>query len=118
MCTACVGYAYAGYPLLVWCLACCFGRPWKTSRLMEEALPSVSLVIVAHNEEALIGKRIQSALTVDYPPEKIEVLVVCDGCSDATVALARARIDRRVRVFELSKQRGKAAALTRGCAEA
>jgi cellulose synthase/poly-beta-1,6-N-acetylglucosamine synthase-like glycosyltransferase len=76
------------------------------------------LLIVAHNEEALIGKRIQSALTVDYPAEKLEVLVICDGCCDATMAIARAQADERIRVLELPTQMGKAAALTRGCAEA
>jgi poly-beta-1,6-N-acetyl-D-glucosamine synthase len=113
-----VFYAYVGYPVLIWCLACCFGRPRKTPIVADEELPSVSLLIVAHNEEALIGKRINSALGIDYPPEKLEVLVVCDGCSDATVAIARAHRDERVRVLELPVQLGKAAALTRGCAEA
>jgi cellulose synthase/poly-beta-1,6-N-acetylglucosamine synthase-like glycosyltransferase len=115
---ACVFYAYAGYPVLIWILARCFGRPRETPIVAEEDLPSVSLVIVAHNEEALIGKRIQSALGIDYPPEKLEVLVVCDGCSDATVSIARGHHDERVRVVELPVQQGKAAALTRGCAEA
>ena len=77
----CVFYAYVGYPILIWALACCFGRPRKTPIVADEDLPSVSLVIVAHNEEALIGKRIESALDIDCPPEKLEVLVVCDGCS-------------------------------------
>jgi biofilm PGA synthesis N-glycosyltransferase PgaC len=115
---ACVFYAYIGYPILIWALACCFGRRRKTPIVPEEDLPSVSLVIVAHNEEALIGKRIESALGIDYPPEKLEVLVVCDGCSDATVSIARAHYDERVQVVELPVQQGKAAALSRGCAEA
>ena len=118
VCGACVLYAYVGYPVLVWCLARCLGRPRKTLRVAEGDLASVSLLIVAHNEEALIGKRMQSALAVDYPAEKLEVLVVCDGCSDATAALARAHTDGRVRVLELPAQVGKAAALTPGCAAA
>jgi biofilm PGA synthesis N-glycosyltransferase PgaC len=115
---ACVFYAYVGYPLLIWCLACSFGRPRKASRVADGDLGSVSLVIVAHNEEARIGKRLQSALAVDYPADKLEILVVCDGCSDATVAIARAHTDERVRVLELPEQVGKAAALTHGCAKA
>ena len=115
---ACVLYCYVGYPLLIWCLACGFGRPRRTREMTEADLPRVSLLIVAHNEEALIGKRVQSALAVDYPADKLEILVVCDGCSDATAAIARAHQDERVRVLELPAQLGKAAALTHGCAEA
>jgi biofilm PGA synthesis N-glycosyltransferase PgaC len=113
-----VFYAYIGYPVLMWCLARCFGRPRKAEKLAEEDLPPVSLLIVAHNEEAMIGKRIQSALAVDYPPDKLEVLVVCDGCTDATVSIARAYTGRPVRVLDLQPRLGKAAALSRGCAEA
>jgi cellulose synthase/poly-beta-1,6-N-acetylglucosamine synthase-like glycosyltransferase len=113
-----VFFAYLGYPLLMWCLARCFGRPRESEKLPEGDLPSVSLLIVAHNEETMIGKRIQSALAVDYPPDKLEVLVVCDGCTDTTVAIARAYTDRRVRVLDFQPRLGKAAALSRGCAEA
>jgi cellulose synthase/poly-beta-1,6-N-acetylglucosamine synthase-like glycosyltransferase len=116
--TGFVFYAYVGYPLLIWALACCVGWRRRIPLVADEDLPTVSLVIVAHNEEALIGKRIESALGIDYPPEKLEVLVVCDGCSDGTVPIARAHDDKRVRVLELPGQQGKAAALTRGCAEA
>src|SRR5207245_5362324 len=81
-------------------------------------LPRVSLLIAAHNEEGLIGKRVKSVLAVDYPAEKLEILVVCDGCSDGTATIAREHQDNQVRVLELPRQVGKAAALTQGCAEA
>ena len=95
-----------------------FARPRQRTPVAEADLPTVSLLIVAHNEEALIGTRIKGALTVDYPAHKLEVLVICDGCGDATVAIARDHADRRVRILDLPTQMGKAAALTRGCAEA
>jgi biofilm PGA synthesis N-glycosyltransferase PgaC len=111
-------YSCVGYPVLIWCWARCFGRRRRWAPVVEAELPTVSLLIVAHNEEALIGTRIKGALNVDYPATKLEVLVICDGCCDATVAIARAHADGRVRVLELPAQMGKAAALTRGCAEA
>ena len=113
-----VFYVYLGYPLLMWCLARCFGRARQSGKVSAADLPSVSLLIVAHNEEILIGNRIQSALAVEYPDAKVEVLVVCDGCTDGTVAIAREHTDRRVRVLDLQPRVGKAAALSQGCAEA
>ncbi|HLJ95931.1 MAG TPA: glycosyltransferase family 2 protein [Gemmataceae bacterium] len=116
--TASVLYCYIGYPLIVWCLARCLGRPCRARAVADAELPDVSLLIVAHNEQALIGKRVESALTIDYPAEKLEIVVVCDGCTDATAATARAHPDQRVHVLELPNQVGKAAALTHGCAVA
>jgi glycosyltransferase involved in cell wall biosynthesis len=52
-------------------------------------LPSLSLIVAAHNEEAVIGARVANALGLDYPRELLEVIVSCDGCADATAARAR-----------------------------
>ena len=51
--------------------------------------PSVSLVIAAHDEEAVIEAKVRNALALDYPADRLEVIVCCDGCSDATAAKAR-----------------------------
>lgn len=55
----------------------------------EEALPPLSLIVAAHDEESVIGARVANALALDYPRELLEVIVVCDGCADATAARAR-----------------------------
>ena len=59
LCIALVVYAYVGYPILVWIFARCFGRI-ETPPLLadDDVVPPVSLLIVAHNEEAEIEKRI------------------------------------------------------------
>jgi cellulose synthase/poly-beta-1,6-N-acetylglucosamine synthase-like glycosyltransferase len=56
----------------------------------EEARPSVSLIIAAHDEQEVIAAKVANALALRYPRELLEVLVVCDGCGDETAARARA----------------------------
>src|SRR5215831_11209780 len=51
--------------------------------------PSVSLIVAAHDEQAVIAAKIANALALDYPRERLEVIVACDGCRDATAASAR-----------------------------
>ncbi len=53
-------------------------------------LPSVSLIVAAHDEQASIAAKVANALALDYPRERLEVIVACDGCADETARLARA----------------------------
>jgi cellulose synthase/poly-beta-1,6-N-acetylglucosamine synthase-like glycosyltransferase len=55
-----------------------------------EALPTLSLIVAAHDEEGVIAEKVGNALALDYPRELLEVVVACDGCDDATAARARA----------------------------
>jgi glycosyltransferase involved in cell wall biosynthesis len=55
----------------------------------EEPLPSLSLIVAAHDEESVIAAKVANALALDYPRELLEVVVVCDGCADATAQHAR-----------------------------
>jgi cellulose synthase/poly-beta-1,6-N-acetylglucosamine synthase-like glycosyltransferase len=52
-------------------------------------LPYLSLIIAAHDEARVIAAKVQNALALEYPGERIEVIVACDGCSDETAELAR-----------------------------
>ena len=79
-CCSLLVYAYVGYPLLLMLLVCL--RPAARRRLeapREGELPTVALVIAAHNEEAEIRQRIDNALAVQYPRRKFEVVVASDG---------------------------------------
>jgi glycosyltransferase involved in cell wall biosynthesis len=71
----------------------------------------VSVLIAAHNEEDVIAERIANALALDYPADRLEIVVASDGSTDGTVELARQADDPRVRVLDLSRRRGKAAVL-------
>ena len=51
--------------------------------------PELSLIVAAHNEEAVIGAKVANALALDYPRERLQVIVACDGCTDATAERAR-----------------------------
>jgi hypothetical protein len=51
--------------------------------------PSLSLIIAAHDEQGVIAETVHSALALDYPRERLEVIVACDGCGDDTARRAR-----------------------------
>src|SRR5262245_11484242 len=110
---AAVAYSYLGYPLLIWLLSRLFGRTETAPPGDDAELPSLSLLIAAYNEEAEIDKRIQNALQLDYPSEKIEIVIASDGSSDQTAAIVSSYADRGVRLLHYPLRRGKASALNR-----
>jgi biofilm PGA synthesis N-glycosyltransferase PgaC len=81
-------------------------------------LPGVTILIPAHNEEAVIAESVRAALAVDYPV--LEVIVLDDGSTDATSEHARAGGDGdpRLRVLRDDENKGKAEQLNRGFREA
>jgi cellulose synthase/poly-beta-1,6-N-acetylglucosamine synthase-like glycosyltransferase len=81
-------YTHLGYPALLWVLARARGRPEPAPR-SAEPLPTVSLIIAAHDEEAVIGAKVREAGELDYPRELLQVIVASDGSADRTVALAQ-----------------------------
>ncbi len=70
-------------------------RSRATERAREQSrtiggLPSVSLIVAAHDEQAVIDAKVANALALDYPRAALQLIVACDGCADATAARARA----------------------------
>jgi poly-beta-1,6-N-acetyl-D-glucosamine synthase len=53
------------------------------------AFVSVSLIVAAHDEQESIAAKVRDALAQDYPRARLEVVVACDGCTDATAQRAR-----------------------------
>jgi cellulose synthase/poly-beta-1,6-N-acetylglucosamine synthase-like glycosyltransferase len=86
----------------------------------ERALPFVSVVVAVRNEADRIRSRVRNLLDQDYPGDRIEVVVVCNGCDDGPVEVAwgLARANRRVRLLGSPRAEGKAGALNRGVAAA
>ena len=114
LCAACVVYPYAAYPLALALLARWRGRP---VRVAGSPPRSVSIVIAAHNEEESVDRRLKELTGIlDASGLEGQVILVSDGSTDATAALARAHTKNRVRVLEMGKNGGKAAALSAGCA--
>jgi cellulose synthase/poly-beta-1,6-N-acetylglucosamine synthase-like glycosyltransferase len=73
-------------------LARLFARPrsWPREPIHPSPpLPSLSLIVAAHDEETVIAEKVKNALALDYPRELLEVIVACDGCEDGTAELAR-----------------------------
>ncbi len=102
-----LGYTYFVMPVVILLRGVVSPRPL---RLGSSRLPSVSLIIAAHNEEESIGQKVANVLASDYPPDLLELIVASDGSSDATVALARSAGGDRVMVLDGART-GKAGAL-------
>ena len=83
-------YAQAGYPLLLAALDRVAGHRPRAPAAADAPLPEVSLIVAAYNEAAIIEGKLRDALALDYPRERLQLIVTCDGCSDDTAALARA----------------------------
>jgi poly-beta-1,6-N-acetyl-D-glucosamine synthase len=98
-------YAFLGYPLLLLGLGLMIRREVKKKPIR----PFVSLLIPAYNEARVIARKIENSLALDYPRDRIEIVIVSDGSTDETVNIARAA--GGVRVLALPKNRGKVAAL-------
>jgi cellulose synthase/poly-beta-1,6-N-acetylglucosamine synthase-like glycosyltransferase len=82
-------YAHAGYALLLAALARLRRRPAPAGPA-PAASPTVSVIVPAYAEEAVIAARIANLRALDYPAERLEVIIACDGSPDATAARARA----------------------------
>lgn len=107
-------YTYLLYPLLVHLLARRARR--QTESASAAGTPSFSLVIAVHDEAARIVARLEELAGLVRSCGGGEIIVVTDGCHDATAELARGLNDPLLRVVELAENCGKSQALTRGCA--
>lgn len=104
---ALLGYVYLGYPILAGLSS--MVRPRTHHK--EPIEPKVSVVVVAHNEAGRIAARIENLLTLDYPPDRLEIIIGSDGSTDDTVDRAREYADRGVIVRAFRERRGKPALL-------
>ncbi|MGA9388935.1 MAG: glycosyltransferase family 2 protein [Candidatus Sulfotelmatobacter sp.] len=106
--TALIVYTYSGYPAWLWLRARL--RPWPVLR--SEHLPAVSIVMVVRNEERWLERKLRNLLTLDYPAELSQIVVVSDGSTDRTDAILRTHADDpRVQVVMNQLSRGKASGL-------
>jgi cellulose synthase/poly-beta-1,6-N-acetylglucosamine synthase-like glycosyltransferase len=83
---ALIVWTQLGYALALAVLAR-FAR--LTAEPSSASLPPLALIVAAHDEQAVIAAKVENALALDYPRELLELIVACDGCSDATAAQAR-----------------------------
>jgi glycosyltransferase involved in cell wall biosynthesis len=109
-----LAWTHAGYPLAAAALARV--KPRRVRR--DDATPSVSLIVVAHNEERVIRAKLENLLALDYPAEKLEVIVASDASTDGTEAIVEevASAEPRLRLLRCPRA-GKVAAQNRAVEE-
>ncbi len=96
-------FTYVGYPLLVYLLSKFSPKP-VNKRHIE---PDVTILITAYNEENVIRQKIENTLLIDYPKEKLEILVASDGSTDRTDKIVSEFADRGVKLFHQAGRKGK-----------
>jgi cellulose synthase/poly-beta-1,6-N-acetylglucosamine synthase-like glycosyltransferase len=100
-------YVYLGYPLLMAVLAH-FHRRGKSP---SAELPEISLIIAAYNEELVLREKLANALELNYPREKMEIIVAADGSTDDTCDIVREFAPQGVKLSYSPERRGKLAAM-------
>jgi len=109
-----LAYHYVGFPLVMFLLSRVRARPVRAA----DVTPRVTMIIAAYNEERVIAAKCENTLVLDYPSDKLDVIIVADGSNDATVSIAEAYAARGIRVMHEPARRGKTSALNRAVAEA
>lgn len=100
---AVLAYIYAGYPLLVLTL----GRLFPRRVLQGPALPTVTAIIAAYNEGQHIESKLHNILTLDYPPDRLDVIVASDASSDETDRIVGQFSATNVRLLRVDGRQGK-----------
>ncbi len=104
-------WTYFGYPLLMY---------WRARRRpappppTPDDLPTLTLLIPAHNEADVIRRKLENCTTLDYPPDKLQVLVIDDGSTDGTPAIIAEYAARGITLLQQPTRSGKMAAVNRG----
>ncbi len=106
-----LAYQYVGYPLLLALLATMRRDQPRMQYGADADLPRVSLIISAYNEEDVLARKLENAVSLDYPEGRLEVVVVSDGSTDQTNQIARSFADRGVVLHDYAANRGKNLAL-------
>src|SRR5579862_2593846 len=105
-----LSYTYVGYPALLHVLSACMPRRKPEANYY----PSISFLISAYNEKSAIGRKLEQALALHYPADKLEILVLSDGSTDGTDAIVASFRDPRVHLLRMHERCGKTCAQNQG----
>jgi poly-beta-1,6-N-acetyl-D-glucosamine synthase len=108
-CMALIAYTYVGYPILLDLMARSYGRSVKKGGVT----PSVSVILAAFNEEKVIREKINNLLALDYPEDRLEILIGSDGSDDKTAEIVQSFNNARVQLFDFHERQGKVSVLNR-----
>src|SRR5262245_40716808 len=99
---AVIGWVYVGYPILLFIAVRLRNKPVRRGKIE----PTVSIIISAYNEEGAIRHKLEDTLALDYPADRLEVIVASDGSSDSTDDIVR-EFAPRVRLLRVEGRLGK-----------
>jgi len=103
-------YVYSGYPILLAVISGFFRR----KQPQPGYAPFLSILIAAYNEESGIRRKLEQTLALDYPADKLEIIVLSDGSTDRTDEIVRSFADPRVQLLHVSGRKGKTNAQNEG----
>src|SRR3954470_12407114 len=104
--TAAILYAYLGYPLLLVLMSRLWGRAVRRAPFT----PRVTFIITAYNEERDLAAKLENTLALDYPSDRLEIIVASDCSTDRTDQIVREFAPRGVRLHRQPARLGKTAA--------
>ena len=118
---ALLAYTYVGYPIVIGVLARLFPRKRAVSD--DSALPTVTVCLPVFNAASYLPAKVESLLAQEYPAERVQILITCDGCTDGSETVARQLAANpaaggRIRVLVAPGRSGKPTALNTMSAEA
>ena len=96
-------FIYAGYPFLL----ILFSAFKKEKEYNSDYLPTISLIIACHNEEEIISEKIKNSLELDYPKDKLEIIVFSDGSTDRTAEIIKNYRDKGIKLIDFPSHPGK-----------
>jgi glycosyltransferase involved in cell wall biosynthesis len=96
-------FAYFGYPATLFFLGKIRWHEVKKTPVF----PFVTLIITAYNEEKRIREKLENTLSLDYPKEKLQVMVASDGSTDATNDIVQSYRDRGIELLAIEERQGK-----------
>lgn len=101
-------YAYVGYPLILWIIA---SLRRKRDIVRENApWPSVTITVPVYNARTSIRSTLEHLLALDYPRDRLQILVISDASTDETDEVVRSFAARGVQLLRMPERRGKTAA--------
>lgn len=114
ICLILTAFPYVVFPAAMWLANRVRSISWR----QKEHLPRVTLIVSVYNEERVIAQKIENSLALDYPHEKLEILVVSDGSTDRTHDIVEDFDDARIRLMVVPGRVGKTACLNRSVPDA
>jgi len=97
-------YTYIGYPVLLYLLSLLRKSEIITD---ENYHPTVSLIIAAYNEEVVIESKIKNSLNLDYPKDKLEIIVFSDASTDKTDEIVKSYENQGIKLIRIEGRKGK-----------